>query len=75
MVERPAVNRQVRGSSPRGGAKLDERLNWLSCQTVLSSQIGLFYPLTLSSEVSFLKVAVFRGLQAFKQLTCVRSQF
>jgi len=25
--------------------------------------------------VSFLKVAVFRGLQAFKQLTCVRSQF
>jgi len=45
-------------------ARWDERPNRLFCQRVLSSQIGLFCPKALSSEVPSSKVAVFRGLQS-----------
>jgi len=38
---------------------------------VLSSHIGLFFPLALSSEVPSSKVAVFRELQNF-QTVCWR---
>ncbi len=41
-VEREAVNFKVVGSNPTRGANFDERRKTLSCQTVLSSQIGLF---------------------------------
>lgn len=51
-----------------GGANFDERRKKLSCQTVLSSHIGLFCPLTPSSEVPSSKVAVFRELQNFQTI-------
>ena len=71
MVEQEAVNFKVVGSSPTGGAKLDERRKKLSCQRDLSSRNALFYPQALSSEVSSSKVAVFRGLQNFQRV-CLR---
>jgi ADP-heptose:LPS heptosyltransferase len=52
-------------------AKIDERRKKLSCQRDLSSRIGLFCPLSPSSEVSSSKVAVFRELQNF-QTVCLR---
>lgn len=55
-------------TSPLGGANFDERRKKLSCQTVLSSHIGLFCPLALSSEVPSSKVAFFRGLQNSQRL-------
>gem|GEM_PF-3661343 len=51
MVERFAVNEDVRGSSPCGGAKVDYHGNLVSYQRVLARQIALIYHLPVGSEV------------------------
>ena len=68
MVARVPVKDEVEGSNPSAGARVDERRKKLFCQRVLSSQIGLFYPSALSSEVPSSKVAVFRVLQNFQTI-------
>ena len=60
MVERTTVNRLVVGSSPTRGATFDKRHKKPFCQRILSSHVGLFHHLSLSSGVSFSKVTVFR---------------
>jgi len=55
-------------TSPLGGAKLDEKRAKRLRQTVLSSQIGLFYPSAQGSEVPSSKVAFFRAVQNFQTI-------
>ena len=51
MVERHPVKMMVPGSSPGGGARVDDRHNLRSRQTVLSLRSAVFYLQAVSSEV------------------------